>query len=302
MRWALVLAGFAAMLIALAAGLLVSRSLTAPILALVDSATRMSSGDLAARAPARGAGEIGQLSKQFNLMAERLQSSFNALSAERDALRRFIADASHELRTPITALHNFIELLQGPAAEDQAAREEFLEESRGQVQRMEWITNNLLDLSRLDAGLIQMDRQDCPLYDLLQSASAPFLPIAQEKGVEVRVEPTGHPILINCDRPRMEIVLGNLLDNAIKFTPPGGSVEMKGDAKGGKVIITVQDSGAGIQPDDLPFVFDRFYRGHSSEDGSGLGLSIVQSIVHAHDGTVEVESQPGQGTRFTVML
>ena len=106
----------------------------------------MSSGDLAARAPARGAGEIGQLSRQFNLMAERLQASFNALSAERDALRRFIADASHELRTPITALHNFIELLQGPAAEDQAAREEFLEESRGQVQRMEWITNNLLDL------------------------------------------------------------------------------------------------------------------------------------------------------------
>ncbi len=154
MRQALLLAGLGAAAIAVVAGLLVGRSLTAPLLALAESATRMSSGDLAVRAPEGGLGEIGQLSYQFNRMAERLQASFTAISTERDALRRFIADASHEMRTPITALRNFIELMQGPAAADAPAQEEFLAESHQQVQRLEWITQNLLDLSRMDAGLI----------------------------------------------------------------------------------------------------------------------------------------------------
>jgi len=302
MRWALLMAGVISGVIAAVAGLLVSRGLSAPILALADSANRMSSGDLAARAPIQSSGEIGQLSRQFNLMAERLQTSFNTLSAERDSLRRFIADASHELRTPITALHNFIELLQGPASNDCVVRDEFLMESQIQVRRMEWITGNLLDLSRLDAGLIQMNRQDINLNDLLQSATAPFLPIADDKGVHIQVEPTQYPVLANCDRTRMEIVLGNLLDNAIKFTPPGGTVSLRGEVRSGKVRIQVKDSGAGILSDDLPLIFNRFYRGHTTEPGSGLGLSIVQSIIQAHGGVVEVQSQPGQGSLFTVTI
>ncbi|MER3514529.1 MAG: two-component sensor histidine kinase, partial [Chloroflexota bacterium] len=110
------------------------------------------SGDLSTRAPVHGEDEIGQLARQFNQMAAHLEASFAQLSAERDALRRFIADASHELRTPITALQNFLDLVQGPAAEDPAARSEFLAESQKQVSRLEWITQNLLDLSRLEAG------------------------------------------------------------------------------------------------------------------------------------------------------
>ncbi|MBE0698060.1 MAG: HAMP domain-containing histidine kinase, partial [Anaerolineaceae bacterium] len=263
--------------------------------------TQMSSGDLAARAPSGGAGEIGQLSRQFNHMAERLQISFTALSAERDALRRFIADASHELRTPITALHNFIELLQGPASEDHTVRDEFLAESQAQVHRMEWITANLLDLSRLDAGLVELERKVFNLSDLLQSTAAPFLPAAQEKEINLVVHSPSQGNIF-CDKTRMGIVISNLLDNALKFTPPGGEIELSGEQQGDRAIIRVQDSGVGISNEDLPHIFDRFYRGRTTETGSGLGLAIVQSIVQAHGGTVAVISQPGQGSRFTITL
>jgi signal transduction histidine kinase len=301
MRWVLLLSGIAAMLVAVIAGLLVSRSLTAPILALAKSATQMSGGDLAVRAPASGAGEIGQLSRQFNHMADRLQASFLELSAERDALRRFIADASHELRTPITALHNFIELLQGPAAEDRDARNEFLAESQAQVHRMEVITGNLLDLSRLDAGLVELDRKTYRLSDLLQSIAAPFFPATLEKGICLDVQ-ADNQVDIVCDKTRLQIVLSNLLDNALKFTHPGGTIEVSGKKHAGQVIIEVRDNGVGIAAEDLPHIFERFYRGRTTEKGSGLGLAIVYSNVQTLGGSVKAESQPGQGSRFTITL
>lgn len=300
MRQALLLAGLGATLVAAIAGLLVGRSLTAPVLALSDSATRMSGGNLSVRAPERGAGEIGLLARQFNHMAGSLQASFEAISAERDTLRRFIADASHELRTPITALGNFVELLQGPAANDPAARKEFLAESQNQVRRMEWITGNLLDLSRMDAGLVQLDRHPYDLSDVLESAAAPFLPRAQEKGIRMVIDGPSSPVTLSCDRARMEMALGNLLDNALKFAPAGGQVRLSGASSEQGIRITVEDNGAGIKAGDLPFIFERFYRGQATADGSGLGLSIVKSIVQAHGGQVSIESQPGQGTRAII--
>jgi len=302
MRRVLLLAGLGAALVAVIAGLLVSRSLTAPLHALARSATQMSGGDLSARAPEVGSGEIGQLARQFNHMAERLQASFAALSAERDALKRFIADASHELRTPVTALGNFIELLQGPAAEDASVREEFLQESQSQVNRMAWITSNLLNLSRLDAGLVDLDRQPVDLGDLLRSAAAPFMLRAQEKGIRLEIEAPQPPLEVNWDRARMEMALGNLLDNALKFTASGGTVLLRGAAEGETVQVEVIDSGSGIDPGDLPHIFERFYRGQNSQAGSGLGLAIVQGIVQAHGGEVRAESQRGQGSRFTLLI
>lgn len=307
MRRALLLGGLAAAVIAGLAGLAVSQSLTTPLKTLADSATQMSGGNLSVRAPLRGAGEIKRLAGQFNTMAERLQASFDALSAERDALRRFIADASHELRTPITALSSFIELLQGPASEDPAAREEFLNESQAQVKRMEWITTHLLDLSRLDAGLVQLDLRPVAASDLLQSAASPFTLQAEEKGVALRVESPDPNLRVTCDPERMEIALSNLVENALKFTPRGGHISLGAQAGPGQVLLTVADDGQGIHPHDLPSIFERFYRGqaaHGSQPpaGSGLGLAIVQSLVQAHGGRVMVESEPGKGSRFTITL
>jgi two-component system sensor histidine kinase BaeS len=305
-RRAFLLAAGGATVLAALVGLLVGRGLTAPLRRLTAAAGQMSSGDLSIRAPVRGRDEIGDLARQFNQMAGRLEASFAALAAERDSLRRFIADASHELRTPVTALKNFNELLQGAAADDTAARAEFLAESQIQLDRLEWITHNLLDLSRLDAGLVALDLDSHDVGDLLKTSVAAFRTLAHEKNVTLSIKEPPSPVQVYCDRARIELVLSNLLDNGLKFTPPGGQVEIgaeRAEADGNAVRLWVQDSGPGIPPADRPRIFERFYRGREARgEGSGLGLAIVRSIVQAHRGDVTVESEPGAGSRFAIEL
>ncbi len=302
-RDAFLLAAGGATFMAVVVGLLVSRGLSAPLRQLTAVAGQMSGGDLSIRAPLRGKDEIGQLAGQFNLMAERLEASFADLSAERDALRRFIADASHELRTPITALKNFNDLLQGAAADDAAARTEFLAESQTQLGRLEWITRNLLDLSRLDAGLVVLDLADHDVGELIGAAASAFKALAQEKGIAFSVRAPIPSLELCCDRTRIELALSNLLDNALKFTPPGGQVEIGAERRGDAVRLWVRDTGSGIDPADQPHIFERFYRGKNGRvGGSGLGLAIVQSVVQAHDGQVSVESEPGAGSLFVIEL
>jgi signal transduction histidine kinase len=290
------------MLLAVVVGLIVSHGLSAPLRDLAATASRMGE-DLSTRAPVRGQDEIGQLARQLNQMAERLEASFSALAADRDALRRFIADASHELRTPITALKNFNELLQGTAGDDPAAHVEFLAESAVQLDRLEWITHNLLDLSRLDAGLAALDIERHAVAELVESAVGAFKPLAAENEIELSVHLPPSPLFLCCDRARIELALSNLLDNALKFTSRGGSVEIGAEAAGESVRFWVRDDGPGIEPVDQPHIFERFYRGRGSHaDGSGLGLAIVQSVVQAHSGRVWVESSPGTGSRFVMEL
>ena len=307
-RQAFLLAAGAAMTLAVIVGLLISHGLTAPLRSLAAAASQMSN-DLSTRAPVRAKDEIGQLAQQFNQMAERLEASFTELAAERDALRCFIADASHQLRTPITALKNFNELLQGAAADDPAASVEFLAESAVQLNRLEWITHNLLDLSRLDAGLAALELSNHDAGELVESAAAPFKVLAQEKGVAFSTNPPASPLELNCDRARVELALSNLLDNAFKFTPAGGSVTIgagRGQARfdqGESVELWVQDSGPGIDPADQPRIFERFYQGRGGHaEGCGLGLAIVQSVVQAHGGHIRVESEPGTGSHFVIDL
>jgi signal transduction histidine kinase len=300
---ALFLAAMGATLLAVILGMLVSRGLTRPLHSLSAAAGRMSHGDWSARAPAHGRGEIGQLAAQFNQMADRLQANFAELAAERDALRRFIADASHELRTPITALKTFNELLQGPAADEPSTRDEFLAESQVQLDRLEWITLNLLDLSRLDAGLAHLDMAEHALGELIETAVGAFKNLAQEKSIHLSITGRLPQLTLRCDRARLESALANLLDNAVKFTPAGGHVEIGAEQTEASVRIWVQDDGPGIDVQDQPHIFERFYRGQAGHpEGSGLGLAIVQSVAQAHAGRVWVDSQPQQGSRFTIEL
>lgn len=302
----LVLAGIIATAFAALLGLWVSRSLTAPLQSLAVAANRMGQGDLSARAfmpkrPARD--EIEQLSGQFNGMAVKLEASFGELSAERDALRRFIADASHELRTPITALKMSNELLQGQAGDDPATRAEFLAQNTAQLNRLEWITHNLLDLSRLDAGIAHLNLAQHDASDLTASAAKPFKQVAEQKGIRLNVFRLPSPVSVRCDWARIEIALSNLIDNAIKFTPSGGRIDVCVETDGAVVRLMVQDTGIGVVERDRARIFERFYRGDNHRaDGSGLGLAIVKSIAQAHGGRAYVESKPGQGSVFGIEL
>jgi len=306
-RRAFLLAGLGVSLLAAFVALWMSRSVTAPLQELIQATEQMRSGTLSTRAVVHTRDEIGLLATRFNTMAARLESSFAALAAERDALRRFVADASHELRTPITALKTFGELLLGPAGESCATRTEFLQESQKQIQRLEWMTSALLKLSRLDAGLTDLKTEQIDLRDLLATAAKPFAGLVQERAITLTLAASDDPIMVVCNPAYLELALTNLLDNALKFTPSGGVIQVGATAQEAWVELWVSDNGPGIAPEDRPYIFDRFYRGlhtvspHAAE-GSGLGLAIVESIVKAHGGQVAVHSRVGMGSRFAMKL
>lgn len=292
-----------AVLLAGLVGLIVAKYLTTPLVRLTDAASQMEGGDLSIRAPRYGGDEIGKLARQFNRMAERLEASFTEIAAERDVLRRFIADASHELRTPLTALKNYNELLQGKAKDDFETREEFLSESESQLDRLEWITNNLLNISRLDAGLTQLTIENHDIGDFLDAAMIPFKVQADEKGITLIVSKPEASFEFAVDRAMMELALSNLIDNALKFTSRGGQVKVGASQADDAIRLWVRDNGAGIDPIDLPHIFESFYRGRKvGAEGSGLGLAMVDRVVKAHGGHIKVESEPGAGSHFVIEL
>jgi signal transduction histidine kinase len=312
---AVVFSGLGALAVAAAFGMVMGRTLTDPLRAVSRAAIRMGAGDLAARAPPGRHDEIGELARSFNAMAGSLEANFRDLAAERDSLRRFVADASHELRTPITALSTFTELLQGPAAGDEPARREFLEAGRLQLDKLRWIVENLLDLSRLDAGIAALTIATHDAGDLLVSAVGGHSASAERKGIALEVRRPDRPLAFACDRQRVELALSNLVANAVKFTQPGGRVEASVDevpAEGaadkdgpatGLVRFTVRDCGPGIDAAELPRIFERFFRGrNATADGAGLGLAIAHSVAVAHGGTLTVESAPGAGSLFRLDL
>jgi signal transduction histidine kinase len=296
-------AGIAAIILSGIAGVFMGNRLSTPVTQLMETTRKMSAGDLTVRANIQNQDEIGELANQFNNMAAQLELNMKKVENERDTLHRFITDASHELRTPITALRNFIDLLQGAAANDPAASAEFLAESKLQVDRLAWITQNLLVSSRLEGGLIPMEMLPDSVQDLVERMVIPFKLQAEEKNQTITVDLPEKNIEILCDQRYIETALSNLLDNAIKYTPRGGHIIVKAEETHGIVRISVQDDGPGIHPTDLPHIFQRFYRGRNNwAKGDGLGLSIVQSIAQAHGWRVKVENIVRGGSKFTLEI
>jgi signal transduction histidine kinase len=172
------------------------------------------------------------------------------------------------------------------------------------LKRLTWITDNLLNLSRLEAGLISLDLAHHDVGEILATCHAAFKALAQEKGISLSVKYPLRSLLFRCDRARFELVLSNLLDNALKFTPAGGAVEVGARQVDQAVQFWVKDNGPGIPPAEQAHIFERFYRGHHSHNtpGSGLGLAIVQRIVEAHGGQIGIESAPTMGSCFTITI
>jgi signal transduction histidine kinase len=291
-----------------AAGL--ARRFTTPLRRLTEATRALAEGDLARRVPPSevggGSSELTALAIQFNTMAERLEESVTTIRRDRDRSRDFLADVSHELRTPIAALRTFNELLREQAADDPDARAEFIESSGQQIDRLDWLAQNLLELSKLDSGLVMLDLRPDDLRAAVESAVEQAGATARRRGVDLTLSRPDRPIRIRHDPQRIGQVVTNLVGNALKFTPRGGSVEVAVRAQRNGAEIEVRDSGVGIDSAELPRIFDRFYRGSRANEargsGSGLGLAIVRSIVEMHAGTVTVESALGRGSRFLVSL
>jgi signal transduction histidine kinase len=307
----LAIIGLIALAVAILVAAMLTRRITTPLRRLTEASRDLAEGDFARRVPSDaiedGPMELSELGLQFNAMAERLQQSIEIIRRDRDRSREFLADVSHELRTPIAALRTFNELLVEGAADDPTARAEFLETSRAQLERLDWLAQNLLELSKLDSGLVLLDLRPDDLRSAVEQAVDQAAATARRRGVELTMDRPESPIQIRHDPVRIGQVVANLVGNAIKFTPRGGRVEVQvhGEADGG-AAITVADTGIGIDPAELPRIFDRFFRGSAASEargsGSGLGLAIVRSIVEMHGGSVTVESRLGTGTTFRVEL
>lgn len=287
-----------------------ARRFTTPLRQLTDASRALAEGDLSRRVPTSrrrtGSSEIAELAVQFNAMADRLEESVEIIRRDRDRSRDFLADVSHELRTPLAALRTFNQLLMEGAGDDPEARAEFLESSAGQIERLDWLAQNLLELSKLDSGLVLLELRPDDLRAAVESATHQHDALAKRRGVTLDLDLPDTPIRIRHDPPRIGQVVANLVGNAIKFTPRGGTIRVEVGATADGARIDVRDDGVGIDPTELPHIFERFYRGSRANEargsGSGLGLAIVRSIVDMHGGTVTVESGAGAGSQFTVHL
>jgi heavy metal sensor kinase len=277
---------------------LLARKALGPMEQLHRATEQITADRLDRRLPlANASDELGRLTQTINAMIARLERSF----AE---VRRFTADASHELRTPLAAIRTEAEVaLAKPLtlADHQQLLDSILEE----VERLTQLTDQLLALSREDAGTVKLVSETVDLAALLCAVVETMRPLAEVKGINLQAEYDG-VLWVRGDEVRLRQVFYNLLDNAIKYTLEGGTVEVRVGQQDRAAVVMVRDTGAGIPVEHLPHVFDRFYRVDKArgrgQGGTGLGLSIARSIVVAHGGMVELESTPGQGTTCTVTL
>ncbi len=276
-----------------------ANNLARPILVLTQAVEHMELGDLGMRVKPTGPKELQRLSEAFNNMASRLQSNVSEL-------RAFVANASHELRTPLTVVKLRAEALREGAREDPEVAERFLSEIESEVDRLVGMVNDLLDLSRVDAGMDATKRTMVDLAAIAHEVYETFSIRSARAGVELDLNITPEISQIIGNEDQLRRVFYNLVENAIKFTKENGRVEMSiGQGPREKTVrFMVQDTGAGINPEHLPHVFERFYRADTTQPrpgssrGSGLGLAIAKSIVENHGGEIGVSSQVGVGTTF----
>jgi signal transduction histidine kinase len=285
-----------AVLLAAAVGYFASRRITRPLLALNKATMAMSEGTFSVRADADRADELGQLAYSFNQMATHVEETIATL-------RRFVSDAAHELHTPLTALLTNLELVENEP--DEAERHEFLEQAHTQVTRLADLTNNLLLLSRIESGVVNKEGTAVNLTALVQETGEFYASQADQAGVRFVLDSWDRPIFVQGNQNQLRQAVGNLLDNAIKFTPPQGVVTVTLSKQNGQAVLRVADDGIGIPTEDLPRLFSRFHRGQNAAayPGSGLGLAIVHAIVVSHQGEVGVEdNNHDQGSVFVILL
>ncbi len=320
--WGFVLAGVVALFVSLLLGILITRSIALPLQKIAGAAGAVAAGDYEHRLPEKGPPEIKRVAASFNVMAGQVEAS-------QQATRDFVSNVSHELKTPLTSIQGFSQAIMEGATQDEVARRRAAGIIHHEAARMSRLVEDLLDLARIDSGQVVMRKTPLDLSQILSSTVERLLPQAVKKDVKLATDWDRLPQIVG-DGDRLAQVFTNFLDNAVKHTPSGGRVAIKGtiakglprlrrmqaglalrDAtttrseRGDFVEVNISDTGPGIPPDDLARIFERFYQVDKSRKrgrGTGLGLSIAKEIIEAHGGYVRAESIPEVGTKFTVFL
>ena len=288
----LALAFAAGILVAGLLGWYLSRRISRPVLALSRAAEEIAEGRYDVALPKKRGDEIGQLAERFDEMATRLR--------EADELERnFLMSVSHELRTPLTAIRGHLEALRDGLIADEAARQESMEVLLGETARLERLVGDILDLAKLEARRFTVRHEEVDMGRLLERAYAGFSEEARRRGIEYRQNTDGRPVIVS-DGDRMLQIVSNLLANAFRWTPDGGRIDLTLAAENGSVAVAVADTGPGVAPDDRERIFRPFWSG--DRGGTGLGLAIANELTHALGGRIELESEPGRGSRFRVVL
>jgi heavy metal sensor kinase len=285
------------LLLAGGGGWLLARRALSPVDHMTRAVQRISGEHLSERLLETGAGdELDRLARTLNKMLNRLDESFRQV-------RQFSADASHELQTPLTILKGEIEVaLRSPRTPEEY--QQVLNSSLEEIERISRLVEGLMLLARADGGVLRMDHKPVALHELLADIAGQMENSANDRGLRMNLEDLA-PVTIICDREQLQSLFINLIDNAIKYTPAGGSVSLSLSQEGDHVLIAIMDTGIGLSEDEQGLIFTRFYRAaaaRSQSGGAGLGLCIAQSIAEAHGGKIKVHSSPGQGSTFSVVL
>ncbi len=294
LAWPFLLAAGISLIVSLLISLWLGGIIYRPLAGVKEAAHKIAVGDYSQRVPEEGPNEIKELAIGFNQMASEVEQSQNRL-------RHFVADVSHELKSPLTSIQGFAQALLDGTADDEETRIKAAGIIASEARRLKRQVDELLELSRMQSGQSQMALTPLDLNDVLTRSVEIYSVQARDKGVELnlRIEPG---LVVSGDADRLEQVFNNLLDNAIKNSPYGCAVKITGMLSRDIALISVSDSGNGISSENLPHVFERFYQVPGVRTGVGLGLTIAKEIVSAHGGTIEVQSSPGKGARFTVTL
>jgi len=287
-------AAFVASVIAL----LLSRLITKPIDRLTRGIQRMGRGDLSVRVPVKGGGELKKLAETFNTMSEKLER----LDKSRN---QFVSNASHELKTPLSTMKILLENIIYQPDMDNNLRTEFLTDVNSEIDRLNLIISDLLTLVSMDTNAMRLRLETFRIADLVTEVVQRLSVVAQQKHQEIKVS-LADGCEMHADHAKLTQVIYNILDNAIKYTPPGGLIRMRLVRSGRNAVLTISDNGPGIPKEDQAHIFDRFYRVDKARSrdtgGTGLGLSIVHQFVLMHGGNVTVDSTEGGGTTFTIEL
>ena len=283
-----------------------SRFLSKPLVKMNKAALAMASGDYQQRIDIETNDEIGLLSNSLNTLASRLQEKISQLVQQEQIRREFVTNVAHDIKTPLAVMQGFTEAMIDGLVKTENDREKYLQNILEEINSLKRLVNEVLDLKRMEEGKFDFDKEPCDMRDIIDRVQRKITQLAAEKDLQMEISVDKKVPAVNCNSDRMERVLINLIANAIRHTPKGGKISIVVTAKANQVHLRISDTGEGIAPEDLPMIWERFYKGDKSrtrtQGGTGLGLAIVKRIVEGHGGQINVESKLKEGTTFNIVL